>query len=178
MRLERFISVHWSTNIGALCVSVTKHNCRFLVYGGLVHAPLVYNWLRFAARVFPKDTLKHLLAKVAMDQTMFAPVGLSCFYIGLSAMEGKNKDEVYEEWREKFPNTWAVGISCNIWIIILAIGGKQLMAMIRLLNPITRWRIFTGYLPSGYWGLGLEITIKKRDRRSCENFIALNKLHV
>ena len=84
------------------------------MYGGLVHAPLVYNWLRFAARVFPKDTLKHLLAKVAMDQTMFAPVGLSCFYIGLSAMEGKNKDEVYEEWREKFPNTWAVGIPCNI----------------------------------------------------------------
>ena len=47
---------------------------RFLVYGGLCHAPLVYNWLRLAARLFPKATLGHLAAKVAMDQTMFAPV--------------------------------------------------------------------------------------------------------
>ena len=27
---------------------------RFLVYGGLCHAPLVFNWLRLAARMFPK----------------------------------------------------------------------------------------------------------------------------
>ena len=99
---------------------------RFLVYGGLCHAPLVYNWLRLAARLFPKDTLGHLAAKVAMDQTMFAPVsrrdeetktvrpdprlqvGLSCFYVGLSTLEGKGREAVFAEWREKFPNTWAV----------------------------------------------------------------------
>ena len=81
---------------------------RFLIYGGLVHAPLVYNWLRFAARLFPKDTMGHLAAKVAMDQTCFAPVALTSFYVGLSVLEGKDRAGVYKEWREKFPNTWAV----------------------------------------------------------------------
>jgi hypothetical protein len=47
---------------------------RFLIYGGLVHAPLVFSWLRLAARLFPKDTIKHLAAKVFLDQTCFAPV--------------------------------------------------------------------------------------------------------
>ena len=69
---------------------------RFLVYGGLCHAPLVFNWLRLAARMFPKvlntpiqnhfllsswvqphnvqDTIGHLAAKVILDQTCFAPV--------------------------------------------------------------------------------------------------------
>ena len=48
------------------------------------------------------------LAKVVMDQTCFAPVGLSMFYIGLSTLEGKDREGIYKEWREKFPNTWAV----------------------------------------------------------------------
>ena len=81
---------------------------RFMIYGGLIHAPLVFNWLRLAARLFPKDTTAHLLAKVAMDQSCFAPVGLSSFYIGLSALEGKDLDGIYKEWRDKMPNTWAV----------------------------------------------------------------------
>ena len=79
-----------------------------MIYGGLFHAPLVYNWLSLATRLFPKQTVTHLVAKVFMDQTCFAPVGLSMFYIGLSALEGKDREGIYKEWREKFPNTWAV----------------------------------------------------------------------
>ena len=88
----------------------SRHPCtfRYMIYGGLFHAPLVYNWLRLAARLFPKQTISHLLAKVFMDQTCFAPVGLSMFYVGLSALEGKDREGIYKEWREKFPNTWAV----------------------------------------------------------------------
>ena len=81
---------------------------RLLIYGGFCHAPLVFNWLRLAARLFPKDTLGHLAAKVFLDQTCFAPVRLSCFYVGLSTLEGSSKEGIYKEWKEKFPNTWAV----------------------------------------------------------------------
>ena len=88
--------------------TTTRLSSRFMIYGGLFHAPLVYNWLRLAARLFPKQTVSHLLAKVVMDQTCFAPVGLSMFYIGLSTLEGKDREGIYKEWREKFPNTWAV----------------------------------------------------------------------
>jgi len=113
---------------------------RFLIYGGLVHAPLVYNWLRLASRLFPKDNMKHLLAKVAMDQTCFAPVGLSSFYIGLSVLEGKNKDEVYQEWIEKFPNTWAT--SAFIWPFLQTVNFRFVPA---------RWRtVYVGCF-SFFW---------------------------
>eukprot|EP00088_Acartia_fossae_P010423 TRINITY_DN15191_c0_g3_i1.p1 TRINITY_DN15191_c0_g3~~TRINITY_DN15191_c0_g3_i1.p1 ORF type:complete len:192 (-),score=20.36 TRINITY_DN15191_c0_g3_i1:158-733(-) len=97
-----------------------KEVTRFCVYGGLIHAPLVYNWLKFAAHLFPKTTVSHLLAKVALDQSCFAPVALSTFYIGLSTLEGKDKDGIYEEWRQKFPNTWAC--SAFIWPFLQTIN--------------------------------------------------------
>ena len=43
-----------------------------------------------------------------MKQPIIAQVGLSCFYIGLSTLEGKDWNGIYREWRDKFPNTWAV----------------------------------------------------------------------
>ena len=89
-----------------------------MIYGGLCHAPLVFNWLNLAARLFPKDTPSHLLAKVFLDQTCFAPVGLSAFYIGLTTLEGKSAAEIYAEWREKFPNTWAVSCTINYKLIL------------------------------------------------------------
>jgi len=117
---------------------------RFFIYGGLCHAPLVYNWLRLAARLFPKDTMGHLAAKVLMDQTCFAPVGLSCFYVGLSALEGKNSEGIYKEWREKFPNTWA--ISVFIWPFLQTVNFK-------FVPP--RWRaIYVGTF-SFFWTTGL-----------------------
>ena len=91
---------------------------RLMIYGGLCHAPLVFNWLNLAARLFPKDTPSHLLAKVFLDQTCFAPVGLSAFYIGLTTLEGKSGAEIYAEWREKFPNTWAVSCTINYKLIL------------------------------------------------------------
>ena len=46
--------------------------------------------------------------QVFVDQAFFAPVGLSSFYIGLTALEFKTPSEVYEEWWAKFPKTWQV----------------------------------------------------------------------
>jgi len=106
-----------------------KEVSRYMIYGGLFHAPLVYNWLRLAARLFPQQTVSHLLAKVLMDQTCFAPVGLSMFYIGLSALEGKSREGIYKEWREKFPNTWATGVC--IWTFLTAINFKLIPGQYR-----------------------------------------------
>lgn len=126
-----------------------KEVTRFMIYGGLIHAPLVFNWLRLAARLFPKDTTPHLLAKVAMDQACFAPVGLSSFYVGLSALEGRDLDGIYKEWREKMPNTWATGVC--IWTFLTAINFKLVPPRLR---PIYVgfcgffWFTFLAYLKS------------------------------
>ena len=60
-----------------------------------------------------QSTAKHLMAKVGMDQAIFAPVALSSFYIGLSLLEGQDRQGVYTEWRTKFPHTWAVSYTLN-----------------------------------------------------------------
>ena len=122
---------------------------RFLVYGGLCHAPLVFNWLRLAARMFPKvpeysdsksfsfiilsstlqcaghnrascsksDPRSNMFCTGKLDNSetdtevkpqCLCQVGLTCFYVGLSTLEGKSREGIFKEWKEKFPNTWAV----------------------------------------------------------------------
>ena len=39
---------------------------RFMIYGALFHAPLVYNWMRLAGNVFPGTANKQILKKVNM----------------------------------------------------------------------------------------------------------------
>ncbi len=46
--------------------------------------------------------------QVLIDQVLFAPFALSAFYVGLSTLERKTRDDIYLEWREKFPKTWMV----------------------------------------------------------------------
>eukprot|EP00092_Neocalanus_flemingeri_P011215 GFUD01012081.1.p1 GENE.GFUD01012081.1~~GFUD01012081.1.p1 ORF type:complete len:209 (-),score=43.88 GFUD01012081.1:119-709(-) len=126
-----------------------KEVSRFLIYGGLFHAPLVFNWLRLAARLFPKDTIKHLAAKVFMDQACFAPMALSAFYIGLSTLEGKDKEGIYKEWRDKFPNTWATGVC--IWTFLTAINFKFVPSRLRTVYVGVCgffWFTFLAYLKS------------------------------
>jgi len=117
-----------------------KEVSRFWVYGALFHAPLVFNWLRLAGRLFPKDTVSHLAAKVLMDQTMFAPVALSAFYIGLATLEGKDNEEIYKEWKTKFPNTWA--ISVFVWPFLQTINFKFV--------PVPLRAIYVGFF-SFFW---------------------------
>ena len=117
---------------------------RLLIYGGFCHAPLVFNWLRLAARLFPKDTLGHLAAKVFLDQTCFALVRLSCFYVGLSTLEGSSKEGIYKEWKEKFPNTWAIRVFA--WPILQTINFRFVPAQFR--------PIYVGVF-SFFWTTGL-----------------------
>ena len=49
--------------------------------------------------------------QIFCDQVLFAPFGLTCFYVGLSALEFKSIEEIYEEWLQKLPKTWMVSIS-------------------------------------------------------------------
>jgi len=93
---------------------------RFGIYGGLFHAPIVHNWLRIANKLFPGQNIKQVLAKVAMDQTCFAPVALTSFYVGLSLLEGKDKEGVYQEWNNKFWKTWFTSVF--IWPILQTIN--------------------------------------------------------
>ena len=85
-----------------------KQAGRYMVYGGLIHSQIVYRWLHFIGKVFPKRDAAGLSKIVLADQIFFAPVALSSFYVCLTAMEFKSKAEIYAEWEHKFPKTWKV----------------------------------------------------------------------
>ncbi|KAJ8344967.1 hypothetical protein SKAU_G00291600 [Synaphobranchus kaupii] len=49
-----------------------------------------------------------VLRKLLLDQTIASPLATSVFYTGVSFLEGK--EDVLEDWRTKFLNTYKTGL--------------------------------------------------------------------
>jgi len=102
---------------------------RFSLYGGLIHGPLIHNWVNFLSRRIPQTTLPYVMVKVMIDQLCFAPIMLSTFLVILTAAEGKTAEETMTQWREKFLPTYATG-AC-VWPILLAVNYKIVPLFLR-----------------------------------------------
>lgn len=64
---------------------------------GFVIAPFQFKWLKFLSRVFPLTSTSATvpaLKRVAMDQFIFAPVGLTAFFTYMTYAEGGNTQAV------------------------------------------------------------------------------------
>ncbi|KAM9457972.1 mpv17-like protein [Clarias gariepinus] len=72
------------------------------------HGNWNYFWLRALERRFPGRSLAMVLSKVALDQSFSLPIVTSVFYTGVSVLEGK--EDVFEDWRKKFLNTYKTGL--------------------------------------------------------------------
>uniref|UniRef100_A0A8C5G441 Mpv17-like protein n=1 Tax=Gouania willdenowi TaxID=441366 RepID=A0A8C5G441_GOUWI len=75
------------------------------------HGNFNFFWMRFLERRFPGNSVRMVMRKLFLDQTMAAPLATSVFYTGLSVLlEGK--EDIFEDWREKFLNTYRVILMC------------------------------------------------------------------
>ncbi|KAK1164904.1 mpv17-like protein isoform X1 [Acipenser oxyrinchus oxyrinchus] len=72
------------------------------------HGNFSYLWMRGLERCFPGRAVSMVLRKVLLDQTVAAPLATSVFYTGVSLLEGK--EDVLQDWREKFWNTYKTGL--------------------------------------------------------------------
>ncbi|XP_043086804.1 mpv17-like protein isoform X1 [Puntigrus tetrazona] len=72
------------------------------------HGNFNFFWMRFLERRFPGNAQRSVLRKLLLDQTLAAPLAISAFYTGVSFMEGR--EEVLQDWREKFLNTYKTGL--------------------------------------------------------------------
>uniref|UniRef100_G3Q621 MPV17 mitochondrial inner membrane protein like n=1 Tax=Gasterosteus aculeatus aculeatus TaxID=481459 RepID=G3Q621_GASAC len=70
------------------------------------HGNFNFLWMRFLERRFPGNSLRMVMRKLLLDQTTAAPLATSVFYTGVSFLEGK--EDIFEDWREKFLNTYKV----------------------------------------------------------------------
>ncbi|XP_026111991.1 mpv17-like protein isoform X2 [Carassius auratus] len=73
------------------------------------HGNFNFFWMRFLERCFPGNALRPVLRKLLLDQTLAAPLAISAFYTGVSFLEGR--DEILQDWREKFLNTYKTGLT-------------------------------------------------------------------
>jgi len=77
---------------------------RFAAYGFLM-APVQYQWYGFLARSFPllkgHSTIP-AMKRVAMDQLVFAPVGLACFFTFMTVAEGGGKRAISRKLQDVY----------------------------------------------------------------------------
>ncbi|XP_038676695.1 mpv17-like protein [Scyliorhinus canicula] len=72
------------------------------------HGNFFYLWLKLMDKVFPGKGLGSVIRKVVCDQLVMTPTGISAYYIGMSAMEGKQ--DILAVWRETFWKTYQVAV--------------------------------------------------------------------
>jgi len=99
-----------------------KEVTRFSLYGGLFAAPVIHNWVRLMSRMIPRTTLPYVILKVMIDQLCLGPVLLSAFLIILTAMEGRSREDIVKQWKDKFLPTFSTAVS--VWPVIMAVNYK------------------------------------------------------
>lgn len=75
---------------------------RFMSYGFLM-APIQFLWFGRLTKWFPiadKGGNVQALKRVAMDQLIFAPVGLSCFFTFMTVTEGGGRKEIVTKFQD------------------------------------------------------------------------------
>ncbi|XP_063416698.1 mpv17-like protein [Mytilus trossulus] len=92
---------------------------RIATVGTFVIAPLVFNWIKLAERLFPGKSVRTVLTKVLIEQFTFAPVSITSFYAATSLLERKN---FIEELKDKFPVTWKTGITFWPFLQVINFG--------------------------------------------------------
>jgi len=80
---------------------------RFMTYP-FIMAPLQFLWFGRLTKWFPigpKNGTTQALKRVAMDQLIFAPVGLGCFFTFMTVAEGGGKKEVASKFDDLYLRT-------------------------------------------------------------------------
>ncbi|PKS12732.1 hypothetical protein jhhlp_000940 [Lomentospora prolificans] len=71
-----------------------KRTARMTLYGGVVFGPCAAMWYRFLThRVVFKNKNAEVLARVAVDQTVFSPTFLTVFLSTMAYLEGRSPQE-------------------------------------------------------------------------------------
>ncbi|XP_077590649.1 mpv17-like protein [Stigmatopora nigra] len=84
------------------------HTRNVAVVAVTFHGNFNYFWMRALERRFPGKSAGMLFRKLLLDQSFASPLATSVFYTGVSYLEGK--EDIFEDWREKFFNTWKTGL--------------------------------------------------------------------
>lgn len=80
---------------------------RFMSYG-FIMTPVQFKWFGLLTRLFPitpKSATIPALQRVALDQLVFAPFGLCCFFTFMTIAEGGGKRQVVKKFQDIYVPT-------------------------------------------------------------------------
>ncbi|KAG7099465.1 hypothetical protein E1B28_001315 [Marasmius oreades] len=131
---------------------------RFFVFGfGM--SPLIGRWNTFLERQFPLRTsgnvsLKALVKRVASDQLLMAPVGITLFLGSMGVMEGRNVPQI----RQKFSDIFPIALTSNwqVWPIVQLINFRFM--------PLP-YRVPFQSTCGVFWTLYLSVINSREDRK-------------
>ncbi|KAK9235842.1 hypothetical protein V1525DRAFT_408653 [Lipomyces kononenkoae] len=80
---------------------------RMCFHGGVVFAPVVSQWYKLISSriVIPGRPMLEALARMTVDQTVWAPFGLASFYVSMGVLQLHSWDQIKEELRTKWWRT-------------------------------------------------------------------------
>ncbi|RSH87741.1 Protein required for ethanol metabolism [Apiotrichum porosum] len=75
---------------------------RIVIWGGGCFAPFATTWFRFLQNLPIKSKIPATITRVALDQTVAAPIVLSTFFTVMTLLEGKDMNAVKDKWQSTF----------------------------------------------------------------------------
>ncbi|KAI7775660.1 hypothetical protein SLS64_001422 [Diaporthe eres] len=119
---------------------------RFMAYG-FAMAPLQFKWFSFLSRTFPitkTSAFGPAMKRVAMDQIIFAPFGVACFFSVMTVAEGGGRRAVMSKLRDMYVPTLKANYA--VWPAVQVINFRLMPVQFQLPFVSTVGIAWTAYL--------------------------------
>jgi hypothetical protein len=119
---------------------------RFMSYGFLM-SPIQFKWYGFLNRTFPVTSARSLLPalqRVAFDQLIFAPFGLTCFFTFMTLTEGGGLPQI----KKKFLDVYVPTLRANyiLWPAVQMVNFRLMPIQFQIPFVSTVGIAWTAYL--------------------------------
>ncbi|KUI53678.1 Protein sym1 [Cytospora mali] len=119
---------------------------RFMAYG-FAMAPVQFRWFKFLEKTFPitkTSAFAPAMKRVALDQLIFAPFGVLCFFSAMTIAEGGGRRAVYTKLRDMYLPT--LKANYVVWPAVQVINFRLMPVQFQLPFVSTVGIAWTAYL--------------------------------
>jgi len=119
---------------------------RFMSYGFLI-APVQHRWFGFLARTFPLTkgvATGNAMKMVAMDQLIYAPIGLAAFFTFITVAEGGGRRAVIRKFQDVY--TPALKANYMVWPLVQMLNFRVMPIQFQIPFVSTIGIAWTAYL--------------------------------
>eukprot|EP01127_Copromyxa_protea_P020634 TRINITY_DN6920_c0_g1_i2.p1 TRINITY_DN6920_c0_g1~~TRINITY_DN6920_c0_g1_i2.p1 ORF type:complete len:189 (-),score=25.54 TRINITY_DN6920_c0_g1_i2:85-651(-) len=74
---------------------------QMVFFGVAASGPIYHYWYKFMERMIPGQTMKPVLTKLLVDQSVMAPTIITTFFFGMGLMQAKPLEDIYHKWRRE-----------------------------------------------------------------------------